>query len=318
MPKKTLATKPKPSKPQATRRLRVPRYKSFRLDKRIKHPKPPLPSSFKLFKRSVKLLFGHWKLFGGIVLVYALLSILLVGGLGSNTNIGLIKESLQEVFHGTGGHLQTGVTLFGVLLATAGRTSSGAAGAYQFMLFIIVSLAVIWALRHVVEGTSVGVRDAFYKGLYPLAPFVLVLLVVGLQLLPLAIGSVLYDAANSGQLVAGALEQFLWLLLFALLAIWSLFMVAASVFALYIVTLPDIRPLQALRSAKNLVRLRRWTVMRKLLFLPLALVLTAALIMVPVVLVLTPLAQWIFAVLMMVGLMLVHSYVYSLYRELIA
>ena len=54
-------------------------------------------------------------------------------------------------------------------------------------------------------------------------------------------------------------------------------------FALYIVTLPDMTPMKALRSARELVRYRRWTVLRKVLFLPLMLLVVAAIIMVPII-----------------------------------
>jgi hypothetical protein len=94
-------------------------------------------------------------------------------------------------------------------------------------------------------------------------------------------------------------------------------MVSSSVFALYIVTLPDVTPMQALRSARELVRHRRWSIARKVLFLPVSLLVIAAAIMIPVILLLTPASEWAFFVLSMFSLAVIHSYMYGLYRELL-
>lgn len=75
--------------------------------------------------------------------------------------------------------------------------------------------------------------------------------------------------------------------------------------------------MKALRSARELVRYRRWTVLRKILFLPVVLLVAAAVVMVPIIIWLTPLAQWIFFLLTMFALVAVHAYMYNLYRELL-
>jgi hypothetical protein len=94
-------------------------------------------------------------------------------------------------------------------------------------------------------------------------------------------------------------------------------MLSSSLFALYIVTLPDMTPLTALRSARQLVRYRRWTVLRKIFWLPVALLILAAVIMVPIIIWLTAIAQWVFFLLTMFSLVATHAYMYNLYRELL-
>ena len=182
----------------------------------------------------------------------------------------------------------------------------------------MVSLAVNpRSLRQTFAGAKVSVRDAFYKGLYPLVPFLLVLIVIGIQLFPLGIANFLYGVVITGGLAVTAVEKLLWCVIILLLVIWSFYMVTSSVFALYVVTLPDVRPLQALRSARDLVFCRRWNVMRKFLFLPFALIIICVVIMFPVILFLTPLAQWVFLLLSMASLVVCHAYMYTLYRELL-
>lgn len=256
-------------------------------------------------------------LFIGITLLYGLLNLLLVQGLASNTDVGNLKHSLNQLFTGNVGSLVSAAGVFVILVGSAGNGSSQTAGAYQLILGLITSLAVIWALRQILAGKKIRVRDAYYRGVYPLVPFVLVLIVIGLQLIPLLIGATLYSIVMTGGIAVLAVEQILWALLFLVLALFSLYMICSSLFALYIVTLPDMTPMKALRSARELVRYRRWMVLRKILALPVMLFIAAAIIMVPIIVWLTPLAQWVFFLLTMAALVVVHSYMYTLYRELL-
>lgn len=260
----------------------------------------------------------HWKLFGGIVLVYLILTIVLVKGLGvGSSNVPQLKQTLQGLFRGTGGQLTTGFTLFGLLLGQSGSASSDVAGAYQSILLIVVSLVLIWALRQTMAGSKVGIKESFYKGLYPLVPFLLVLIVIGLQFIPLFLGSFLYSTVFGLGLAVTPPEKVIWILIFVLLALLTLYMITSSIFALYIVTLPDVKPMQALRSARELIRHRRWTIARKVLFLPVSLLVLAAVIMVPVIIFITPASEWVFFLLSMFVLAIIHSYMYHLYRELL-
>lgn len=312
---KKTASAPRPK--NTTRRLKKENYKSFRLQKRIKHSRPKVLGAFRIMRAAIQLLLKNWKLFGGILIIYIILDIILVKGLNGSNEILELKEASQEIFGGGTAQLSTGVALFSYLLSTAGTSSTELAGAYHSMLSVIVSLAIIWALRIVSARKTAGIRDSFYRGMYPLVPFLLVLLVIGLQMIPLVISNFLYGIVFVNGLATTGLEQFLWAIILFLLVLLSLYMVCSSIFALYISTLPDMRPMQALRSARELVLYRRWLVLRKVLFLPLVLLPILAILMMPIVLYLTPAAEWVFFVLSMLSLAIVHSYMYTLYRELL-
>lgn len=312
------AKKPTASqKTRTTRLLKPSAYRSFRLSKRIKHPKGKLPSAFKLFKASIKHLLAHWKVFLGIVLVYFVLTILLVKGFGFSTNVQDVKEAFKDLFDSKLSALETSVSLFGELIGSAGQTSNDVAGIYQSILLMTVSLALIWTLRQTYAKTKVGIRDAFYKGLYPFVPFLLVLMVIGLQLVPLLIGNWLYGTVIANSIAIAGIEKAMWAMVFFFLALLSLYLISSSIFALYIVTLPDMRPMQALRSARELVRHRRWSVLRKVIFLPIALLVFGAVIIIPLILFAAPLVEWVFFALSMSALAVIHSYMYALYRELL-
>ena len=310
--KTTTSSKSKP------RKLPQPKYQSFRLSKRIKQPKPALTGSFRLFYRSLLTLKNGWKLFGGITLIYLLFSILIVRGLSVSIGASELKDALLELFEGSG-QLTTSLTIFGLLLGSVGTSAGEAAGVYQTVFLIIFSLAIIWALRQYLSDKTekIRIRDAFYQGMYPLVPVVLILLVIGLQLIPLYLSSFLVGAVYGTGLAVTVIEQVLWAVLLFLLALLSLYLVSSSLFALYIATLPKITPLQALRSARDLVRHRRWVVMRKVFFLPVAMIVLSGILVVPLILLSPTVAELLFLALSALALPVTHTYLYSLYRELL-
>lgn len=281
----------------------------------INHTK--LPNVLQITKSTAYLLWTHKKLFIGITLIYGLLNLVLVQGFAATTDVASLKQQLNQIFTGNFGSLATSFSVFVVLVGSAGNGSSPTAGAYQFFLGLIVSLAIIWALRQIYADTKIRIRDAYYNGMTPLVPFLLVLLVIGLQLLPMLIGSTLYSVIINNGIAVYMIEKLLWLGVFLALSLASLYMISSSTIALYIVTLPGMTPMKALRSARHLVKRRRWVVMRKLLFLPLILFIVTAIIMLPIIIFATPLAQWVFFLLTMFALTVIHTYIYNLYRELI-
>lgn len=302
---------------EAVRQLKRPEYRSFRISKRIKHHKPRIIGSVRLARQSIGVLWRRRVLFAGIVAVYVLLVLVLVRGFSGGSVTSNLKDLVDQLTNADAGKVVSGLTIFSVLVGTAGSTQSESAGVYRSLLLLVVSLAIIWALRQSVAGIKVRIRDAYYKGMYPAVTFILVLLVVAIQLLPMVVAGFLYGILFTSGVAATGLEQVLWGLLLSLLILWSMYMITSSVFALYIVTLPDMTPMKALRSARGLVRYRRWTIMRRLIFLPIALLLLMIVIMAPFIFFWTGAAEWVFFLLSTSMILIVHSYMYNLYRELI-
>jgi hypothetical protein len=305
-------TSPKKSSPSNVRKLKPSKGKLFN---RIKIQNT-IPTAGQIFKTSVTFLYLHKKIFGSISLIYLGLNMLLVRGFGLTTDLSLAKQAFEELVSGAGNSFSSSAAIFGFLV-NSNSPGTEVASVYQSIIIVIVSLALIWVLRQTHAREKVSLKDAFYKSSYPLVPFLLVLMFIGLQLIPLVLGSFLFSTTvGSGTAVGGA-ENTAWSAISFMLVLWSAYMVSASIFALYIVTLPDMTPLKALRSAKKLVQFRRWAIIRKLLFLPVILMVLMAIIMFPTIMFLTPIAEVIFIILATVSLPIVHSYIYSLYRELL-
>lgn len=301
------------------RRVKESRYRSFKLQARIRAGMgSSLPGAFRLFRQSIAMLEKHWQIFFMIILIYGVVDFVVVRGMSAGQDYSNIKDTLYGLFGGGTAHVASGLALFLYMVGSSTQTSSASATAnpYQFIWLLVVSLALIWALRQLHAGRTIRVRDSFYKGMYPLITFILVLFVVAVELVPAILGGVLYTVASSG-VASTAIEQFMWATLFGLLTLLSLYMVVSSLFALYIVCLPEMTPLKALRSARQLVTGRRWTVLRKIIFLPVVLLALGAVCMVPVILIVPAFASWMFFLLGLFVLPILHSYYYALYRSLL-
>lgn len=300
-------------------RLRhLPRFKSRKIKQQIRAGRPKIKGSFRRFWGVLKLVRQNPKLYIGITIIYALLTLLFVRGFAGGASLGEQRATLQELFQGVrfSGAITT-AALFSSLVNNVSNANLANGAAYQALLLIIISLSVIWATRKVYASGNPRLRDAFYKSMTPFVPFVLVLIIVGIQLIPLLLGNWLYSVVTSGAIAVSITEKVIWFVAFIMLVGTSLYLLSSSIFALFIVTLPDMTPLKALRNARMLVRYRRWTLLRKILFLPLALFVVAAVIMVPFLVWLPVVAEWVFFVLSLFSWVIALTYLYMLYRELI-
>jgi hypothetical protein len=266
--------------------------------------------SFKLTGRTFNILKMFWRPLGGILLVYIFLSLVFATGLISS-----ISSSVHTTRHG--GHVSFKEALGGFNDLLVGANASSDSAMMQSILLVIVSLAVIWALRHLLSGEEVKVKKAFYHGPASVIPFLIVMFFIILQLLPITIGAAVLAVVFSSAINTGTFLSIIFAIIFLLLTAWSIYMVSSSVFALYIVTLPNIDPREALKSAKNLVKLRRLQIIRRQLFLPLSLVLMIGVIMVPLLLVNNFLTVTAFFILSLSAIIYSHTYLYSLYKDLL-
>lgn len=292
--------------------------------KKIKNSKKtavrkPVAGPLQIFKYSINQLLDHKKFFGGIATIYGLLILIFVRGL-SGFNIEPTKQALSETL-GVSGNLSSSLAAFGILLTDAAGASD-IASLYQTIIFIICSLAIIWGIRNTKLKNpknlkNLRFKDAFYKGMYPLVPLLLVLLIISLQFLPLSVGGVIYSATIGQGLAIMLWEKILWVVLVLALALWSFYMLCSSILAVYIVTLPDVTPLQALRSAKALVKRRRLIVAGRLLWLLIILMIILGLVVIPLIAFVPILAELAFFVCAVLVLPIFHTYAYNLYRELL-
>ncbi len=306
-------------KTSSNRKLKKQNYRSFRLKKRIKQVHDPLPSARVLMLDSIKTLRTNWRFFGGVSLVYGLLLLVFVRGVGGGIDVASTKDLVSQSLGEGASNLSASFTIFTDLASGTSATNNDLTSLYQTTIVIICSLAVIWGLRqvHTKGSKTLKAKDGFYNGMYPLVPVLLVVFVVALQFLPMTLAVSLYASTIGSGLAITAIEQLLWITLALLMTLLSLYMLASSIFAIYIATLPRMEPMQALRTARQLVAHRRFIVVRKLLWLPIVLMLLLGLVVIPFIAFLPVVAEFVFFALSILLLPIAHAYVYNLYRSLL-
>jgi hypothetical protein len=312
---KEVKNRPKPASSGDGRIRKLTKKQAKGKAKKEVKVRQPLPGAFRLTAGVCGFLAKNWKPLSGIVLVYLILNVIFASGI---SNVSSAFSSIKADLNISGGHgLWHAAGGFGSLVASSGSSSSAAGSTLQSVLFVIESLVIIWALRHLMAGQSISVKQAYYRSMAPLIPFVLIIAVIIIQLLPVTIGATVLAAIASSVFAGSSAATVFSAIAFVLLAAWSVYMVSASIFALYIVTLPDTEPRQALRAAKDLVKFRRLAVIRKVFFLPLLVILVMAVIIVPLILYASSIVPAAFYALSMLAILFAHSYLYNFYRGLL-
>lgn len=291
-----------------------------KLDKKTKKQNK-LPGSFRLFYRSIKHVVVYRKIFFKLLVLFLLLHFIFVQGLAMRFQLDTQKDVLQTIADINGQELRGfGLTtsLFGALIGTAGSVNSDVAGVYQTVLLIILSLCTIWLLRYTYKYKKTPtLKQVMYSSQTPLIQLIIVGFIVMLQLMPLLMGATLYSMLINGGVISGFVPSILVLVGLLAVIYVTIYVIMPSIFAFYIVTLDGMTPTLARKNAKKIVRYRRWALMRKTLFLPIALLCISALIFIPLIAISSVAAELVFAFASIFGAVIVHSYFFTLYRSLL-
>lgn len=270
-----------------------------------------LPSSFMLTANTLSMMRQNWRLLGGITAVYVLLNILFVTGL---SNIPLLIDGLQSTLDASEGGRTASIFEGWNYVLNSNSSNTDAAAALQSILLVIQSLVIIWVIRHLIAGKSVGLKQSYYNSMQPLIPFVLIVGLLILQLLPFSLCvalMALLATAGNGWVTATAIA------LVIAVAILTIRLMSGTIIALYIVTLPGTLPRQALRSARQLILKNRLIVLRRQLFLPIFLLIVTAAVLLPIIALLPVAAVPVFYVLTAALVVYAHTYLYTLYRSMV-
>jgi len=269
-----------------------------------------LPSSLTLLRESLKFLYRHKKKLLGVVGIFLILY-MLVGRIGIGSGI----DSTQQLISDELG--DSSIVDRTTRLWLDASESSEVSSIGTFIVLIIGSLAFIWTVRSLEAGKKFKVRDAYYKGMYPLIPFLLIIFLIWLQfLLPTAWG-VLYALAENKALITTFIERGIFFSVWIALTLMAAYWATNSLMAMYAVTLPNIYPMQALRSTKKALKGRRWSVVLKVFVLLVFLIVVSVVGLLGVALLMPVVAVFVFDLLLVLALLFAHVYLFKLYRSLL-
>ena len=279
------------------------------------------------------MLWRNKKLFGGLMLSYFLIA-LAIGGFGQQEAYDNLSGALSE----TGGELFEGnlgkISEAGVLLTTAIATGltpnvTEAQSVLGGLVVFFTWLATVWALRNVMAGRSVKVREAIYSSGSPVVSTMLVAFVLVLQLVPFALAVLVYNAAIYSEFISGGVEEMLLWIGLILLGVLSLYWITSTIFALVVVTLPGMYPMQAIRTAGDLVIGRRLRVLYRIIWVALLTIIAWLVIMIPIIMFdawikqILPAISWvplipvILLLMSSVTIVWLAAYIYMLYRKVV-
>lgn len=293
------------------------KYRSFRLQKRIKPELKPLPTSWELIKESSRFLWRHKRIMLGIFLVQLAVYFVIVRA-PVQPDVESIQDSITSLVKSSGteisGVRSSAVTLGAVLSSTGSTQQNGAIGAMMLFAF---SLIYVWALRHLHNGNAIKVRDALYQGITSVVPVLFVVGVIMLEIFPFAFASFVYTLARTSGIFVTGFEDLAFFTAVMLLGLLLLFWMTSAVIALYMAALPGVYPMYALRSAKQLVQFQRVGVFRRMVALPLMLaVLYVVLLLISIRF--FPSKTFIVAeITQLMFIPIIHTYLYKLYRSML-
>ena len=274
-------------------------------------------SVFGLIKESALILNANSKTFIKILLIYAVVYIVLVLGFSSPGTVSNISSNPKSGINTELSKLSSSFTSLGLLLNSSSSNSTNpSASVYGLILFIILSLVLIWTIKEINKGNKVKAKEAYYKSMTPFIPFVIVLVIMAIQLIPISIAFVLYNYVIVGGVAVGFIEHLIWAIAIVLLAVVSFYFITSSVFALLMTSLEGLTPMDSLRRAKKLVKGQRLILSMKLIFLFLFISIVISLIMILDIIALPAIAPWLLQVLLLVAIVFAYLYIFSLYKEL--
>ncbi|MFZ2126529.1 MAG: hypothetical protein WAV04_03405 [Candidatus Microsaccharimonas sp.] len=309
-------------------------HRSFRLTRRRDYMRSlKLPGYFAFTGYVNRTLWKHRKIFAILGVMYAVLSIVLVG-IGSQetytTLTTTLSETSAEVFEGNVDQLgQAGLLFLTIGISGLSGTLTEGQQIYAALLGLLVWLTTVWLLRNLLAGHKVRTRDGLYNAGGPLVSTFLVALLLVVQLLPIGLAIIGYSAATASGLLDGGVEAMLFWIAAVLLVALSLYWMTSTFFAMIMVTLPGMYPMRAVRTAGDMILGRRLRVLARLLWMLLSMFVTWAAVLIPVILLDTwlksvwPQIQWLPVIPVVILLLSTFtiiwssSYVYLLYRRVV-
>lgn len=273
------------------------------------------------------------KIFLWLVLLYGILTALLMG-LASQDTYTQLSEALRDtgggIFQGSWGEIGKAGLLLGTgIMGSLNDEPTDLQRLYAILLALMAWLTTIWLLRAILADKYPKLRDGLYNASAPFLSTFLVSLVLIVQLLPIALAAIGFSAAAASGLLDGGVEAMLFWVVASLMTALSLYWITTTLIALVVVTLPGMYPMQAIKTAGDLVIGRRVRILLRLLWVMMINVVFWVVTMVPIILFdtwlkgLLPAIVWLPIV--PVSLLVVESfvvvwtagYIYLLYRKVV-
>ncbi|MBR3220333.1 hypothetical protein IKF76_00495 [Candidatus Saccharibacteria bacterium] len=343
----------KPRAPLKTRLKNLPKTIKAKIkDYRTKHPRVKLHKSFKRSYRedyvrklevpglmhhamnTFRAVFKNWKLFLPLIILAVIFNIILVGLMSEETYTTFqdtIEETNEQFSVGAMGNFAKAGLLLLATVTTGGLTQSKSEVQQIFgtLIFLIIWLVTIYALRHYFAGRKIKLRDALYNALTPLLSTLVIFVIILIQAIPILLVVVTYSAAVATEFLNTPFYALVYFIFASLLILLSVYLISSSMMGLVAVSAPGLYPINALRTTRDLVAGRRIRLIIRTLYLVFVLAVVWIIIMLPIILLDLWLKSWvewlegapitpIFLLIMTVfSFIYIAAYAYLFYRRML-
>ena len=138
---------------------------------------------------------------------------------------------------------------------------------FAILLFLITWLVSIYLTRHLLAGHKPKMRDGLYNALSPLVSTFFVGLIVFIELIPIMIVIITYQAAISTEFLKTPFYALVYFIFASLMTLLSVYLTSSSIMGLIAVSAPGLYPLTAIETARNLVAGRRIRFLIRIIYL---------------------------------------------------
>lgn len=280
----------------------------------------------KLEKTKIPFLWGHlamarqdiftfWRSMTGVIFIYALVYAVTVIGLNfiipsfnnatSSTGV-LASEQNVDSLTKAADAISNGLTFI------SGDQSSTLV---QFILFLVASLAFMWVLRKIRKLQNVKISEAYYQGTAQFVAMFLLIIWFVIFLLPASIGTTILSIGLTASTTA--LELIIITGISLILFMFTVWLYAKYWPSFYIISLPGMRPISALKNASSLTKKHRLNITIQVggfIIISLILLIIAILPLAFVVPAIVP--YWVY-ILMFIIFATTHTFLFSIYRSLV-
>lgn len=281
---------------------------------KLKKPKQKIkvPKIWQIYKLSWVEITSFWKPLLGIIAVYAALNFIFIAGVALLPSSESLNTQLEEILGLEAGRFVSSITLVGL---TVYDVTSPSNTMLQMILFLVASMAFVWALRKLRGLKKFKIRQAYYEGSSNLIAMLLVVLMLLLTLIPASIATA---AISFGLPIAGSgLEKMIIYVFGVTLISLSLYWLAVWWPSFYIIMLPGTMPIASMRAAAELTKYNRLKIMLRHVYIFITLFVIFMAIVIPVALIwqrIIPITVYV-TIFGLFGVM--HIMLFTLYRSLV-
>ncbi len=186
-------------------------------------------------------------------------------------------------------------------------------------IILVVWLTTIFVLRHKMAGNKIGLRDALYNAMTPFLSSLVVLVVAAIQAVPIILLTVAYSSAVETHFLDTPFYAFLFFVFASLMILLTSYLWSGTLMALVAVSAPGLYPIEAIKTANEMMMGRRIRFTLRLIALFIVLFVIFALTIWPMAMWLpeNPVTSVVLTIVGCFSIIYIATYLYLYYRYML-